>query len=589
MNVSPARRLWGGWILASCLVVLAGLVFQIDGYALLDPDEGRNAEVAREMTRTHDWALPQLNGIPYVDKPPLFFVAGAVAMKVLGETSLAARLPALLFTIATLMVVALFARDLYDLESALIAAVATGAMPLTLAYARTVIFDSALTFWVVLALFGFHRAVETATRESDAARERPPSSTWWATLAWGAIGLGILTKGPIALALPLMIALPYAVWRRAVRAVVEPLALLLCVALVLPWVFLVSREVPGFLHYAIVTETAGRLTTPELGRTGPVWYFLAILPAAALPWIVTALAGLRGKVRTGAGSPDPRIVFLGLWILVPLVFFTLSQSKRPQYVLPLLPAIGILVSAGWYRATGRLPGVRPTAVALCAIGGVLLAMSGTIASWIPAASVQVAVHIPRTAIMLGVACCGAAGLAWVAAAHRGAALLALSLPVAAIPFASTALMGAIGDERSSRALAAAIARAGDDETEVVGVEAFPPSLPFYLRRTITLATRDGSELTSNYVTRHLESLRRMRGTTLRDVSWWREALTACTRSRIFVVRVDATARALLAEQLPLIAETRKHAAYGPCGAQMFASEPHPVAAGRAPPVQSTIR
>ena len=589
MSVPPAHRLWGGWILTSSLVVLAGFLFQIDGYALLDPDEGRNAEVAREMTLTHDWALPRLNGIPYVDKPPLFFVANAVAMTILGETPLAARIPALLFTIATLIVVALFAKRLYDRECAWIAAVATGAMPLTLAYARTVICDSALTFWVVLALFGFHRAVESAIRESDGGRERPPSSTWWPTLAWGAIGLGILTKGPIALALPLMIALPYAVWRRAVRAVVEPLALLLCVALVLPWAFLVSREVPGFLHYALVIETAGRLATPELGRTGPIWYFLVILPAAALPWIVTALAGLRGKVRTGVGPPDPRLVFLGLWIVVPLVFFTLSQSKRPQYVLPLLPAIGILVGAGWHRATGRLPGVRPTAVVLCAIGAVLLATSGTIASWIPAASAQVAAHIPHTAVVLGVVCCGAAGLAWVAAAHRGAVLLALSLPVAAIPFASTALMGAIGDDRSARALASAIARAGDDGTEVVGVEAFPPSLPFYLRRTITLATRDGSELTSNYVIRHLESLRRMRGTTLRDVNWWREALTTCTRSRIFVVRADAAVRSLLTEQLPLIAETRKYAAYGPCGAELLASEPHTVAAGREPPVQSTIR
>ncbi len=589
MSLPPARRLWGGWILASCVVVLSGLVFQIDGYALLDPDEGRNAEVAREMTVTHDWALPRLNGIPYVDKPPLFFVTDAVAMKILGETSLAARIPALLFTIATLMVVALFARHLYDRESAWTAAVATGAMPLTLAYARTVIFDSALTFWIVLALFGFHRAVETATRESDVIAERPASSTWWPTLAWGAIGLGILTKGPIALALPLMIALPYALWRRAVRAMVEPLALLLCVALVLPWVFLVSREVPGFLHYALVTETAGRLATPELGRTGPIWYFLAILPAAALPWIVTALAGLRGKLRTGVGSPDPRIVFLGLWIVVPLVFFTLSQSKRPQYVLPLLPAIGLLVSAGWHRATDRLPGVRPTAAVLCAIGGVLLAMSGTIPSWIPAASVQVAAQIPRTAIMLGVVCCGAAGLAWVAAANRGAALLALSLPVAAIPFASTALMGAIGNDRSAQALADAIAHVADSETEIVGVEAFPPSLSFYLRRTITLATRDGSELTSNYVIRHVESLRRMRGTTLRDVDWWREALTTCARSRIFVVKADAAPRSVLTEQLPLIAETRKYAAYGPCGAALLASEPHTVAAGREPPVRPETR
>jgi hypothetical protein len=150
-------------------------------------------------------------------------------------------------------------------------------------------------------------------------------------------------------------------------------------------------------------------------------------------------------------------------------------------------------------------------------------------------------------------------------------------------------MKAIGDDRSAHALAAAIARVDGSESEIVGIEAFPPSLPFYLRRTITLATRDGSELTSNYVTRHIDSVRRLRGTTLREVGWWREALTTCDRARIFVVRTDAGARSQLAERLPLIAETRKYAAYGPCGTALLASEPHTVAAGREPPARSETR
>lgn len=574
MTVPPPRRLGGAWILASCAVVLAGFVFHLDGYALLDPDEGRNAEVAREMTVTNDWALPRLNGVPYLDKPPLFFVVGAVTMEAFGASPLAARVPPLLFTLATLVVVALFANHLYDRESAWIAAIAAAAMPLTLAYARTVIFDSALTLWVVLALAAFYRAIEATPSGPTDDGQRRRASTWWPALAWGAIGLGILTKGPVALALPLMVALPFAVWRGAVRAIVEPVALLLGVAIVLPWVFVVSREVPGFLHYALVTETARRLATPELGRTGPLWYFLAILPVAALPWTATAIGGLRGRIRTSDGAPDPRVVYLGLWILVPLLFFTLSQSKRPQYILPLLPAIGILVSAGWHRSAGRLPGVRPTALLLAAIGGLFLAIHSRIAAWIPAASTAVAAHIPQTAVGLGLVCGGAAVLAWIAASHRGAVLLALSLPVAAIPFASTGLMEAIGKDRSAQGLAAAIARSASEQTEVVGVEVFPPSLAFYLGRTITLATRDGSELTSNYVIRHVESLRLLPGTTLRQQDWWRAALSTCTRPRIFVVRVDAAPRTALAEQLPLIAETRKYAAYGPCGAERFASERH---------------
>ncbi len=590
------------WLLAAAALLLLAFAFDLGGYALLEPDEGRNAEVAREMAESNDYVLPTLNGLPYLDKPLLYFATAAAVMEVLGPTEVAARLPSLLFTLGTLALVFWFAGRVYGRLGAWTATIATAATPFTLAYARTVIFDSALTLWTTLSLMGFWVAVEgkgaaggerdggergTGNGERDdraletggtGSGKREAGGVWWTALAWAAMGLGVLTKGPIALALPLMIALPYAIWRRRVRALFDWVAVLLFVALVLPWVFAVSQDIPDFLEYALITETARRLATPELGRTGPLWYFFAILPAAALPWSVVAIAALVARRRAGSApgdrppgrSRDPRIVFLLLWILVPVLFFTLSQSKRPQYVLPLIPAVGLLVAALWHGARGRMPGVRAAAAALGIVGAFLAAASRLIPGWVPA-STGVAAAIPPTAVALGVACLAAGGLAWLAASRREITLLCLSLPVVAIPLVSRGLMDAIGNDRSAAQLAQAIEEVAGVGTRVIGVHVFPLSLPFYLERTLLLSTADGAELTSNYLLQTYRRWRHAPGSPLQHAQWWREELIACAQPTVFVTRADDQAsRDVLQAQLALLVETRKYAAYGPCGEEQLA-------------------
>lgn len=536
------------WRAAGAGLALTALLVGIDRYPLLDPDEGRNAEVAREMAASNDYILPQLNGLPYLDKPVLYFAVSAAIMELLGPSELTARLPSLFFTLGTLGILGWFARRWFGAEGAWVAVVATATSPLTLGFARTAIFDSALTFFVVVALFGFYEAVD-----------RGGGDGWrWSTLAWGAIGLGILTKGPIALALPLLCALPYAWWRGASRAIWQPAGPLLCIALVLPWVLAVSRRVPDFLHYALVTETWVRLTTDQLQRTGPLWYFPPILLGGALPWTVAVLAGWRA-----ARPLDRRAVFLLCWIAVPLLFFTLSQSKRPQYMVPLVPAVALLVARLW---AGRriIPGAAGIALTLGALATLLAAGHPLIPRLVPMTA-EIRAALPGTAIGLGLAAAAAAVITWVARTHPSVVLVGLALPVSAIPFASDRLLQAIGRERSATAIAQAVSPVLDDRSQVLAVRAFPLSLPFYLGRTILLASEDGRELTSNYVTKRSEQWRTVPGSPLRPADWWRDALAGC-RVRVFVVRAaDRETRQLLDARLPLLIETAKYAAYGPCG------------------------
>ncbi|MFQ5703278.1 MAG: phospholipid carrier-dependent glycosyltransferase [Gemmatimonadales bacterium] len=555
------RRLVPTVSLTLCLVALA---YDIGGYPLLDPDEGRNAEVAREMASTNNFIVPHLNGVPYVDKPMLFFGAVAAVMKVLGPTVTAARLPSLVFTLLTLAVVFWFGRRTFGAGAAWIATIASAATPFTLAYSRTVIFDSTLTFFVVVAIVGFFMAIDSGARIPA----KPPHETgadWWMSLTWVAMACGVLTKGPIALAVPLMIAIPYAAWRRGWRSLGDTLSILLFVALVLPWVLAMSREVPGFVHYVLWTETIARLTTGELHRTGPLWYFLVILPAATLPWSLILLGGMwRARPwRRPDDTVDKSVIYLLLWIIVPLAFFSLSQSKRPQYVLPLVPAVGLLLGALWTRWRTRLYGARTAAVAMAVLGVALLTAHGSIANLL-AASPGIAAAVPAAAAIIGIGCIVGGVLAYVGVGNSDLLLLGFAIPIIAIPVSARTLMDEIGRTRSAAEISAALLPEMSDDVQVVGVHAFPPSLPFYLNRPLILSTKDGAELTSNYIVRHYDE---WSGTTwLRDAGWWRQALIRCVRPRVFIVRSnDRDARELLDQQLNLVIDTGKYAAYGPCG------------------------
>lgn len=544
-------------------VALLGLTYGLTAYPLLEPDEGRNAEVAREMAAGNDYVVPHLEGLPYADKPVLFFAVEAAFMEVLGPTVLAARLPPLVFTLATLALIGWWAQRRSGARAGWVAAVAAASSPLTVGFARTVIFDAALTFFVAAALVAFYEAIERRSRT------RSPAAGWeWAAVGWAAVALAVLTKGPIGLALPLMVALPYALWRRAGRALGDVAGLLLFAALLLPWLVAMSRRVPDFWPYVWGTETLFRLATPALGRTGPVWYFVPILLAGSLPWIALAL-GSAGPSRSAAspGTRDPYAVFLLAWLAIPLVFFSLSQSKRPQYVLPLVPAVALLAAHRWKDDATRI-GARWAAGALAGAGALLLAAPSLVPELL-VLSPAIAREVRTVGYGLGTVALIAAAGAWRLADRREAVLCLLALPVAAIAPLGMGLMRQIGRERSSAELARAIADAAP-QAQVVAVGTFPLSLPFYLRRPVLLASATGRELTSNYLLRRLDHWRRVPDSPLRPLGFWRQALDACERWVFVVPAGDRALRGVLAARTPLLVETPKYAAYGPCGAHLAA-------------------
>ena len=544
------------------LVVVVVLSIGLGAFPLLDPDEGRNAEVGREMALTNDYVMPRLDALPYLDKPIVYFAAEAAAMELLGPTELAARLPAFLFTLATAAFVAWFARRVWGPQEAMIAPIVTLATPLTIAFSRTVIFDSALAFFITVALGCFYLAIDSrhpersegpggpggALNDPTGAARAPRSlahardDKGWSVLAWAAIGFGVITKGPVAIALPLLVAVPYAIWRKRGGAIWSLKGLIVFVLVIAPWVWAISRAVPDFLHYVVVTETAQRLATKALKRTGPPWYFVPFLIFGALPWSVVLIASHR---RTNDDQPR---TFLLLWLLIPFVFFSLSQSKRPQYILPLMPAIALLVSRVWCdSARGR----RWAGGVMMAFGAALMAAPSFVRL-----RPEYGEAARSSALVLGILAIIGGALAMVP--WRYVALAAITAPVIAMPIVVNPIVNAIALRRSTKAFVQQL-RLGDG-TEVIGIEAYTGSMSFYLRRPIVVVTPDGEEFTSNYIIRHYD---RFAGSpTLKPPSWLASALDG---DKVFIVRAgDKVHRAQLEQRgLRLIATSARYVAYAP--------------------------
>jgi 4-amino-4-deoxy-L-arabinose transferase-like glycosyltransferase len=531
LNASNLLKFW----LAAAVIALA---IHLGGFPLLDADEGRIAVVAREMAVTNDYVMPRLNTLPYLDKPIVYFAAEAAVMEVLGPTEVAARLPAYLFTIATAAVMFWFARRVWGGEAPYIATIIFLAMPLTIAFARTVIFDSALMFFCTVALVAFHVAIE----------EKNPR---WSILAWAAMGVAMITKGPVVFVLVLFVVVPYVFTARpprpAARHLFPILGIVAFIAIIAPWVWGVTQVVPEFLRYIVVTETAARMATKELQRTGPPWYFLPYLIGGAMPWSLVALFSWKSLRRRD-------LLFLALWILIPLVFFSINQSKRPQYILPLMPAIALLIARIWQEAR-----TRAAAIVFALFGGILLIAPLFFGR--TKMKPEIAAVADDTALALGIAF-ALGGMVALFAKRRELVLIALSLPTLLMPVLTNDLMQAIAQRRSAKAFVVQLAPYAKN-AEVIGVEAFTGSMAFYLQRPITVVTEDASELTSNYIVRRYETYTTNPASPLKPLPYFERSLAA-THPRVYIVRNnDAKRRALLkARGWREVAVGAHHVGYG---------------------------
>lgn len=479
---------------------------------LISPDEGRNAEVAREMRESRAWLVPTYDGLPYLDKPAFFFKAVAFSFSLFGESETSARLPSALAGFALLAVVFFFCRRVYEERTASLAVMVLAATPLYWAFARIVIFDMTLALFVCSAIFACHLAEETEGRWCSL----------WYRLGALLAGLATLVKGPVGFLIPTLVVGLHHRFEKREGATRRLFALpngVVFLTVVLPWFVGLSILYPDFPYYGIVKESIARFTTPEFRRTQPFYFYAMVVAVGFFAWSLllpeSALAAWRARQHWSRADR-----LLVVWAIVVVVFFSLSQSKLPGYILSAAVALGILTARLFSLAMLNPQG-----------GAARIVLRGTMGLFLSTGLVALVIVLAAAnrGMLDGLFHIGSGTSAWlgamlpkVALSFTGVALLAfvahraqdvrrgfvafLALPVLLVT-ANFDLLSAYAETRSARALALRISNLVPTDAEIACLNCFPNGLPFYLRRPITVLSDSGKELTSNYILFSLHTAR----------------------------------------------------------------------------------
>jgi 4-amino-4-deoxy-L-arabinose transferase-like glycosyltransferase len=464
-----------------CWLVAAVVWFAPLGYRdLVHADEGRYSEISREMVATGDWVTPRLGGLKYFEKPPLQYWASAISMKLFGLSEFAARLYTALAGFLTIVVVGFTARRLWGSQAGALAAIATGSMTWVMGLGHVVTLDMGLTLYLTLALCGFLLARE-ASHEADRRR--------WMWLVWIAMAGAVLSKGLIGAVIPGAVLFLYSaihrqwqLWRRMEWTV----GLALFFALTVPWFVLVSQRNPEFAQFFFVHEHFERYLTSGHDRGGAPWYFLPLLLGGLMPWTTLAPQFLR-YTWTAPGSVQPANRVLFVWLGFILVFFSVSSSKLPGYILPMFPAMGLLL--GQYLAQAPAQTLRRHAWLAVAFWSLVGLAAPIVVQYLSTRSTPREINLAlgpwaiAAASAFVVFSIGAARAAGSGRRLAAAYLFGMGSLVG-LQFVNGAYQ-LFSPIRSAKNIAAQAAPFIDDATELFVIRSYDRTLPYYLRRTPT--------------------------------------------------------------------------------------------------------
>ena len=309
--------------------------------ALFTPDELRYAEVPREILSTGDWVVPRLAGVRYFEKPPLGYWVNALAQSTFGENRFAVRLPSTLSAgLTALLVFAFTKRWSGRTATGLFAAAVYLSFVEVYVIGTFNVLDGILTLFLTAAIIAFQRAI-TASKPAEQRR--------FALAAGAAAGCAFLTKGFLGLAVPAMVLGPWLLGERDLlrTAKLTLIAIVAAGVVVSPWAVEIHLREADFWRYFFWEEHVRRFLADNAQHRQPAYFYLTLLPLLAFPWLAwipAALVGQRLASRHPHGHSQWRLI--GLWIIVPLVFFSVSRGKLITYILPCFPALAIFVAMG---------------------------------------------------------------------------------------------------------------------------------------------------------------------------------------------------------------------------------------------------
>ena len=338
---APMRRAW----IVGCVVIawVAVWLVSLGTRALITPDEGRYATLSLEMLMRGDWVTPRLNGLLYFEKPPLQYWGGALAMAVFGINEFAARLWPGLAGLATVAMTGLTAGRLWGRTAGAYACITAAATTWIVANSHFLALDAGLTAALTLVLCAMLIAESPAMSGA-------PQRRWWVWAAWAGMALAMLSKGLIGIVIPGAVLVLHSLWRldfspwRRMHWGSGPVILL---AIAAPWFVLVSLRNPDFAHFFFIHEHFERYLTTTHRREGAWWYFVPFLLVGFMPW--TGALPWLARVRRADFADSLLLVWAGFVF----AFFSASGSKLPSYILPMFPALVLLLARRLATVTPR--------------------------------------------------------------------------------------------------------------------------------------------------------------------------------------------------------------------------------------------
>lgn len=483
IHLFTSRRSWLTDMVGLAFLLIIFYTIWLGSYPFFTPDEGRYAEVAREMTATGDYVTPRVNGVAFLDKPALYYWLQALALLLFGVKEWAVRLFPVLFGVAGCLITYACGRQLFDRKTGLLSAAILATTPLYFGAAHYANLDLEVAVWISSALLLFITGVQSAGR----------SRFYFLLGAYFCAACACLTKGLIGIVFPLMIGGAWIAllgrWKLLTQIYLFT-GVVLFVAMVIPWYILAQQANPDFLHYFFVTQHFTRfLSAAEFNNKTPFWFYVPVVLIGFFPWVIFLFqAGKKALKSVIAAKQEHQTeLFLLLWIGIIFLFFSIPKSKIITYMLPIFPAAALLTGHYLARIWTSISqkATRRYSIGF-AIAAVLFALSLILAryTWgnFPAAFVTYLIILD----VLLVVCAGMA----IYLRNRSFPSLFLLCLVCNVLFLSILTLGASHlNQGSAKPLVTYLKTVKQPQDEVVAYFKYYYDVPLYLEERITVATQ----------------------------------------------------------------------------------------------------